>query len=292
MKNSILSSIKEGKIRKNAKAKISALLEAATCITLIEKKSNVDDSTTDFDSAIDKAAFWAWYEENYLDLVILASANNGVITEVKFKDCQWYFANRIILTFNEPEPEPEAVAVEVKEIAIDTIKIIYSESNLFNSGDVLTLAEYDALANTKALEVGFNAGYVKVEIEITQLNTTRLKIRHDISAANPTLTYTLTNRGYNVTSAIVNVKPTVTYSQVKDALEQGYISPLNHNQKLAEAVAVEVINSNIETNVIDMFTAKTLKKVDSPSHAIGFNSFSEIINYSQDSETNIRNMIH
>ena len=224
MKNSILSSIKEGKIRKNAKAKISALLEAATCITLIEKKSNVDDSTTDFDSAIDKAAFWAWYEENYLDLVILASANNGVITEVKFKDCQWYFANRIILTFNEPEPEPEAVAVEVKEIAIDTIKIIYSESNLFNSGDVLTLAEYDALANTKALEVGFNAGYVKVEIEITQLNTTRLKIRHDISAANPTLTYTLTNRGYNVTSAIVNVKPTVTYSQVKDALEIGRAS--------------------------------------------------------------------
>ena len=288
MKNSILSSIKEGKIRKNAKAKISALLEAATCITLIEKKSNVDDSYTDFDSTLDKAGFWAWYDKNYTDLVILVSADNGVITRVKFMDCQYYFANRIVLTFNEVEAvEPEAVVeTEVKTIAIDTIKIIFSELNLFNSGDVLTLAEYDALANTKALEVGFNAGYVKVEIEIIQLNTNRLKIRHDISAANPTLTYTLTKRGYNVTSAIVNVKPTVMYSQVKEALDQGYSSPLNHNQKLAEAV--EVINSNIETNVIDMFTAKAIKEIDNTSHAIGFNSFSEIINYSQNSETNIK----
>lgn len=96
MKNSILNAT----IRKSSKAKISALLEAATCITLIERKTNEDNLYVDLDSVIDKAAFLAWYEKNYANLVILVSADNGVITEVKFKANNWDFANRVVLTFN------------------------------------------------------------------------------------------------------------------------------------------------------------------------------------------------
>ncbi|ARR51936.1 DUF3560 domain-containing protein [Photobacterium damselae] len=164
-KNEILKSLKAGKLRKNAKNKITQLLAVATKIEFQTQSMEIDDSwNANEPRSMSVEEFWAWYEAEYSDMNIRVECKNGIVSRVRFSDCIYHFSNDVILTFSEvAEKEVISEIVEPsKEIKLATID------------------DYqDRITETK---------------EVSQ------KIR-------------------------------LTYQQVKQALLDGYISPLNSTEK-------------------------------------------------------------
>ncbi|GIU51492.1 hypothetical protein TUM4438_41300 [Shewanella sairae] len=248
-KPDILKSLKAGKLRKNAKNKIAALLEVATGIVLHTQSMGLDDCY-DYNApkSIDVAGFWVWYEKKYRDLEIYVTVTNGVVSSVRFSDCPYHFSHDVVLTFGEieadiVEAQPEAAPVvltklssfdtsALEPIAIEVIEIVWSESNQFKDGEKLSLSEYNQKSTIEALEIGRGQGYAKTKIIIHKANGETLEHRHDIDANYPTLTVDLASCGLSATQA--DTKPFVKYEQVKQALAAGYISPLNHAEKAPE----------------------------------------------------------
>ena len=249
-KNEILNSFKAGKLRKNARNKIAALLSVATCITLQTQSMGLDDC---FDynepKVIDIVGFWAWYEKKYNNLDVYINAIDGVVTQVTFSDCPYHFSNDVVLTFDTVEDtatndnidviEPVILA-DLSSINVDAlddmpiknIEIIWSESNYFTDGEILTLEQYDSKSMIEALEIGRGKGYVKTKINIHLANGEVIEHRHDIDADYSTLTIDLAHCGGKAIQTMV--KPLFTYEQVKQALAAGYVSPLNHDGKQPE----------------------------------------------------------
>ncbi|MCD9492600.1 DUF3560 domain-containing protein [Photobacterium phosphoreum] len=249
-KNEILNSFKAGKLRKNAKHKIAALLSVATCITLQTQSMGLDDC---FDynepKVIDIVEFWAWYEQKYNNLDIYINAYDGVVTQVTFSDCPYHFSNDVVLTFDVIDETVTNENIDVIEpiiladlsginmdvlddMPIKNIEIIWSESNYFTDGEILTLEQYDSKSMIEALEIGRGKGYAKTKINIHLANGEVIEHRHDIDADYPTLTIDLAHCGGKAIQIIV--KPLFTYEQVKQALDAGYVSPLNHDGKQPE----------------------------------------------------------
>ena len=107
-KNEFLKSFENGKLRKNAKKKIQALLDMADTVTLCTQSMGMDDCWNQNEpTALDKSKFWGWYEENYRDLVIYLTVRDGVLTKAMFSDCIYHFSNDVILTFEQEEAQLE-----------------------------------------------------------------------------------------------------------------------------------------------------------------------------------------
>ena len=246
-KNEILNSFKAGTLRKNAKKKIAALLSVATCITLKTQSMGLDDC---FDrnepKVIGIVEFWAWYEKNYNNLDVDINVVDSVVVNVTFSDCPYHFSNDVVLTFDAVEEtainnniEPVILA-DLSSINVDAlddmpiknIEIIWSESNYFTDGEILTLEQYDSKSMIEALEIGCGKGYAKTKINIHLANGKTIIHRHDIDADYPTLTIDLAHCSYKAIQTII--KPFFTYEQVKQALDAGYVSPLNHDGKQPE----------------------------------------------------------
>ena len=249
-KNEILNSFKVGTLRKNAKKKIAALLSVATCITLKTQSMGMDDCySSNKPKVIDIVAFWVWYEENYNNLDIFINGFNDEINIVTFSNCPYHFSDDVVLTFDEIQETATNDNIEVIEpviladlsgvnvdvlddMPIKKIEIIWSESNYFTDGEILTLEQYDSKSMIEALEIGRGEGYAKTKINIHLANGEVIEHRHDIDADYPTLTIDLAHCSYKVIQTIV--KPLFTYEQVKQALGSGYVSPLNHDGKQSE----------------------------------------------------------
>ncbi|EGU42433.1 DUF3560 domain-containing protein [Vibrio scophthalmi] len=251
-KSEILKSFKAGKLRKNAKNKIALLLSVATKIVLKTQSMGMDDCwSSNTPKAVDVDFFWTWYEKEYSDLEIYVTVVDGVLTKVRFSDCPYHFSTDIVLTFDAIEcEESEAEAVELETIepvelatiesfndfeeekVIEKIEVVWSESNHFEDGEILTLAQYNEKSIMEALEIGRGQGYAKTKITVHFQGEEADTMRHDIDADYPTLNIYLA--AYKIRVIEKPAKIRVTYSDVKNALEQGYISPLNHDQKQPE----------------------------------------------------------
>lgn len=103
-----LSSFSSGKLRKNAKAKITRLLELADALTLETQSRDVDGS---FDANpsqnYDKANFWAWYESAYSNLVIYLTVRDGVLVKATFADGPYHFCNELVMQFGSSVEDSE-----------------------------------------------------------------------------------------------------------------------------------------------------------------------------------------
>lgn len=252
-KNVILSGFKAGKLRKNAKQKIASLLSVATGIEFCSQSMGMDDCyRSNAPVIVDADYFWTWYEKEYSELTIYLTVFDGVLTKAVFSDCMYHYSDDIVLTFDEceavtvesesqaaPAAEP-VVLVDIAEysltdaetVVIKSIEIVWSESNHFAKGEILTLAQYNDKATAEALEIGRGEGYAKTKINVL-FDTGEVETRrHDIDADTPTLTVLFAQ--YGIKAVAVTAKKLVTYCQVKAALEQGYLSPLNHDRKQPE----------------------------------------------------------
>ena len=181
-KNVILSGFKAGKLRKNAKQKITSLLSVATEIKFRSQSMGMDDCyRSNAPVIVDADYFWTWYEKEYSELTIYLTVFDGVLTKAVFSECMYHFADDIILTFDEceavtVESEPEAaqaaepvVLVDIAEyeltdaetVVIKSIEIVFTESNHLVKGEILTLAQYNDKTTAEALKVGRGEGYAK-----------------------------------------------------------------------------------------------------------------------------------
>jgi len=264
-KNEMLKGFKAGKLRKNAKKKIADLLSIATCITLKTQSMGMDDCYSyNAPRLIDVAEFWAWYDAEYSELEIYLYVKDGLLVNARFSDCPYHFSDDVVLTFDAVEEKNTPVEVEEKEpvslrdlsqvtfetpetLVIKKISIVWSESNHFEDGEVLTLAQYDEKSTREALEVGRGQGYAKTKLTVHSDRGVETTFRHDIDADYPTLTFDLAARG--IKAVAVATKPRTTYEHVIEALAQGYISPLNHEQKHPEPIDPTPTNSR---NVVSL----------------------------------------
>ena len=99
-KSVFLQSFSSGKLRKNAKKIIQQLLDMASTMVLATTSSDMGDALIRNEpQTINQADFWAWYEKEYNALTTRLVVKEGVLTSVSFLDCPYYFANKIILTF-------------------------------------------------------------------------------------------------------------------------------------------------------------------------------------------------
>lgn len=248
-KNEILKSLKAGKLRKNAKNKIAQLLAAATYIEFQTQSMGMDDCwNANEPRSMSVDEFWAWYEAEYSDMNIRVECKNGIVSRVRFSDCIYHFSNDVILTFGEvAEKEVISEIVEPsKEIKLATmddyqdritetkevskIVIHWSESRHFTDNEELSLNEYNEKATIEALEVGHDFGYSKTKIEVFFADGSSEIIRHDIEPNYPTLNIEYASaKGINLIAAPQKIR--LTYQQVKQALLDGYISPLNSTEK-------------------------------------------------------------
>ncbi|EGU37791.1 hypothetical protein VII00023_13287, partial [Vibrio ichthyoenteri ATCC 700023] len=131
---------------------------------------------------------------------------DGVLTKVRFSDCPYHFSNDIVLTFDAIEcEESKAEAVELETIepvelatiesfndfeeekVIEKIEVVWSESNHFEDGEILTLAQYNEKSIMEALEIGRGQGYAKTKITVHFQGEEADTMRHDIDADYPTL---------------------------------------------------------------------------------------------------------
>ena len=246
-KNEILTSIKAGKLRKNAKKKINALLSAATSIEFRTQSMGMDDCWNDNEPRqMSIEEFWAWYDKEYCDLNIWVDCVDGVVSRVRFSDCIYHFSNDVYLTFAEEKETVCEVAEPNEKIELATIddyqdritetkavkKIIvnWSETNHFTDNEELSLNQYNEQASIEALEVGYDSGYCKTKIEVFFADGSSEIIRHDIEPNYPTLNIEYASaQGINLIEAPKKIF--LTYKQVKIALLEGYISPLNSEDK-------------------------------------------------------------
>ena len=293
-KNELLKSLKAGKLRKNAKKKIADLLVIATEIELQTQSMNYYDDTYDYNKPkiLTISEFWVWYEENYKDLEVYLNGKKGdLIHSVTFSDCPYHFSNDVVLTFDLKEDITDSLNNDVIEniepvilsdlskinlntlddIHIKNIEIIWSESNYFNDGEILTLAEYDNKSIKEALEIGRGQGYAKTKINLHLVDGNIMVHRHDIDADHSTLTIDLAHCGYNAIQ--VAIKPKFTYSQIKRALDTGFISPLNHDRKEEPTPPTDKKSRHIVSlgNYVDRLDSKR-KRLESRAEKAAQNS--------------------
>lgn len=256
-KQDFLTSFKAGKLRKNAKAKIAKLLGFADSLILKTQSMGMDDCYRSNEPVtMDKTDFWGWYEKNYRDMVIFLTVHEGVLVKVQVCDCIYHFSDDVVMTFSLDELGAEEaifendslVVEEVEEVkeevllapfdkyenlvntaTVKQVVIDWSESNLFSDGDAYTLDDYNTKATQEAREVGHNNGYSKTMMYIEFENGDLERFRHDIDADYPTL-----NHYYAAVSDIKLIalsKVCFTFEQVTKALIDGYLSPLNSDEK-------------------------------------------------------------
>ena len=256
-KNEFLKSFSGHKLRKNAKAKITKLLELADSLILKTQSMGMDDCYRSNEPVtMDKADFWDWYEKNYRDMVIFLTVHEGVLVKVQVCDCIYHFSDDVVMTFSLDELGAEGaifdnnslVVEEVEEVkeevllapfdkyeslvntaVVERVTIQWSESNQFDDNEVYTLEEYNEKAMIEAQETGRGNGYAKTMLEITFDDGLSEKFRHDIDADYPTL-----NHYYAAVSEVKLIaasKVRFTFEQVTKALIDGYLSPLNSDEK-------------------------------------------------------------
>ncbi|CAE6969818.1 Domain of unknown function (DUF3560) (plasmid) [Vibrio sp. B1ASS3] len=84
-KDEFLKSFTSRKLRKNAKKKIAQLLAYADTVTLETQSMGMDDCFRHNEPvSMPKSDFWAWYEREYSDMVIMLTVQDGVLTCAKF----------------------------------------------------------------------------------------------------------------------------------------------------------------------------------------------------------------
>lgn len=256
-KNEFLKRFSGHKLRKNAKAKITKLLEYADTLILKTQSMGMDDCFRSNEPVtMDKSEFWDWYEKNYSDMVILLTIREGALVKVQVCDCIYHFSNDVVMTFSLDGEEPQSTIIEgecsevvgteeVKEpvqlapfdqyvhlektAVVKQVIIDWSESNLFSDGDAYTLDDYNKKASQEAMEVGRNNGYTKTMMYIEFDNGDLERFRHDIDADHPTLNHYYA--AVTETKLMGLSKVRFTFEQVTKALIDGYLSPLNSDEK-------------------------------------------------------------
>ena len=256
-KNEFLKRFSGHKLRKNAKAKITKLLEYADTLILKTQSMGMDDCFRSNEPVtMDKSEFWDWYEKNYSDMVILLTIREGALVKVQVCDCIYHFSNDVVMTFSLDGEEAQSTMIEgdcsemedteeVKEpvqlapfeqyenlektAVVKQVIIDWSESNLFSDGDVYTLDDYNKKASQEAMEVGRNNGYTKTMMYIEFDNGDLERFRHDIDADHPTLNHYYA--AVTETKLMGLSKVRFTFEQVTKALIDGYLSPLNSDEK-------------------------------------------------------------
>mgnify|MGYP001251586987 FL=1 len=256
-KNEFLKHFSGHKLRKNAKAKITKLLEYADTLILKTQSMGMDDCFRSNEPVtMDKSEFWDWYEKNYSDMVILLTIREGALVKVQVCDCIYHFSNDVVMTFSLDGDEAQSTMIEgecsevedteeVKEpvqlapfdqyenlektAVVKQVIIDWSESNLFSDGDAYTLDDYNKKASQEAMEVGRNNGYTKTMMYIEFDNGDLERFRHDIDADHPTLNHYYA--AVTETKLMGLSKVRFTFEQVTKALIDGYLSPLNSDEK-------------------------------------------------------------
>jgi len=80
-KDEFLKSFTNSKLRKNAKKKIAQLLAYAYTVTLEAQSMGMDDCFRHNEPvSMPKSDFWAWYEREYSDMVIMLTVQDGVFS--------------------------------------------------------------------------------------------------------------------------------------------------------------------------------------------------------------------
>ncbi|MEZ8077865.1 DUF3560 domain-containing protein [Vibrio sp. FF112] len=256
-KNEFLKRFSGHKLRKNAKAKITKLLEYADTLILKTQSMGMDDCFRSNEPVtMDKSEFWDWYEKNYSDMVILLTIREGALVKVQVCDCIYHFSNDVVMTFSLDGEEPQSTIIEgecsevegteeVKEpvqlapfdqyvhlektAVVKQVIIDWSESNLLSDGNAYTLDNYNKKASQEAMEVGRNNGYTKTMMYIEFDNGDLERFRHDIDADHPTLNHYYA--AVTETKLMGLSKVRFTFEQVTKALIDGYLSPLNSDEK-------------------------------------------------------------
>ncbi|MEZ9338754.1 DUF3560 domain-containing protein [Vibrio splendidus] len=256
-KNEFLKRFSGHKLRKNAKAKITKLLEYADTLILKTQSMGMDDCFRSNEPVtMDKSEFWDWYEKNYSDMVILLTIREGALVKVQVCDCIYHFSNDVVMTFSLDGEEPQSTIIEgecsevegteeVKEpvqlapfdqyvhlektAVVKQVIIDWSESNLLSDGNAYTLDDYNKKASQEAMEVGRNNGYTKTMMYIEFDNGDLERFRHDIDADHPTLNHYYA--AVTETKLMGLSKVRFTFEQVTKALIDGYLSPLNSDEK-------------------------------------------------------------
>ncbi|NOI35729.1 DUF3560 domain-containing protein [Vibrio cyclitrophicus] len=256
-KNEFLKRFTGHKLRKNAKAKIAKLLEYADTLILKTQSMGMDDCFRSNEPVtMDKSEFWDWYEKSYSDMVILLTIREGALVKVQVCDCIYHFSNDVVMTFSLDREEPQSTIIEgecsevegteeVKEpvqlapfdqyvhlektAVVKQVIIDWSESNLLSDGDAYTLDDYNKKASQEAMEVGRNNGYTKTMMYIEFDNGDLERFRHDIDADHPTLNHYYA--AVTETKLMGLSKVRFTFEQVTKALIDGYLSPLNSDEK-------------------------------------------------------------
>ncbi|MEZ9042759.1 DUF3560 domain-containing protein [Vibrio sp. 10N.247.311.47] len=256
-KNEFLKRFSGHKLRKNAKAKITKLLEYADTLILKTQSMGMDDCFRSNEPVtMDKSEFWDWYEKNYSDMVILLTIREGALVKVQVCDCIYHFSNDVVMTFSLDGEEPQSTIIEgecsevegteeVKEpvqlapfdqyvhlektAVVKQVIIDWSESNLLSDGNAYTLDDYNKKASQEAMEVGRNNGYTKTMMYIEFDNGDLERFRHDIDADHPTLNHYYA--AVTDTKLMGLSKVRFTFEQVTKALIDGYLSPLNSDEK-------------------------------------------------------------
>ncbi|MEZ8657430.1 DUF3560 domain-containing protein, partial [Vibrio splendidus] len=256
-KNEFLKRFSGHKLRKNAKAKITKLLEYADTLILKTQSMGMDDCFRSNEPVtMDKSEFWDWYEKNYSDMVILLTIREGALVKVQVCDCIYHFSNDVVMTFSLDGEEAQSTIIEgecsevegteeVKEpvqlapfdqyvhlektAVVKQVIIDWSESNLLSDGNAYTLDDYNKKASQEAMEVGRNNGYTKTMMYIEFDNGDLERFRHDIDADHPTLNHYYA--AVTETKLMGLSKVRFTFEQVTKALIDGYLSPLNSDEK-------------------------------------------------------------
>ncbi|MEZ9076125.1 DUF3560 domain-containing protein [Vibrio cyclitrophicus] len=256
-KNEFLKRFSGHKLRKNAKAKITKLLEYADTLILKTQSMGMDDCFRSNEPVtMDKSEFWDWYEKNYSDMVILLTIREGALVKVQVCDCIYHFSNDVVMTFSLDGEEPQSTIIEgdcsevegteeVKEpvqlapfdqyvhlektAVVKQVIIDWSESNLLSDGNAYTLDDYNKKASQEAMEMGRNNGYTKTMMYIEFDNGDLERFRHDIDADHPTLNHYYA--AVTETKLMGLSKVRFTFEQVTKALIDGYLSPLNSDEK-------------------------------------------------------------
>ncbi|WP_341509445.1 DUF3560 domain-containing protein [Photobacterium damselae subsp. damselae] len=244
MKNDILKSLKVNNLRKNSKIKIQQLLDASTKIILQTQTMGMDDCFRHNEPQnMPKADFWSWYNDNYADMTIRIERTNDVVSRVIISDCKYHFSNDVILTFDPADIEviESGEDIELKtlddylenkegEREVSSINVIWSESYEFTDNETLTLDEYNEKSRVEAINTGRGKGYTKTKVNIVFSDGTSEIFRHDIDADYPTIDiYYLAVSRIQLISKPLKIR--LTYPQVVQALEDGYVSPLNSTEK-------------------------------------------------------------
>ncbi|MEZ8286701.1 DUF3560 domain-containing protein [Vibrio sp. 10N.261.51.A1] len=256
-KNEFLKRFTGHKLRKNAKAKIAKLLEYADTLILKTQSMGMDDCFRSNEPVtMDKSEFWDWYEKNYSDMVILLTIREGALVKVQVCDCIYHFSNDVVMTFSLDGEEAQSTIIEgecsevegteeVKEpvqlapfdqyvhlektAVVKQVIIDWSESNLLSDGNAYTLDDYNKKASQEAMEMGRNNGYTKTMMYIEFDNGDLERFRHDIDADHPTLNHYYA--AVTETKLMGLSKVRFTFEQVTKALIDGYLSPLNSDEK-------------------------------------------------------------